>query len=154
MVDVTTPYPREKIVSTYSAFGGVLGGFILYIIMILSTKYMNFSYDSITVLGYVLPKYISVIVVQLHMMGMFICMGGIVGFIPALLTAWIIVASKIYATAKSFILVFVIGMMVSALFLAFLRASFWTIAVTGGTSAVILAFFSLPKKPLENDASD
>ena len=140
------PYPKQRILSVYTCLGGILGGFILYIIMALFTNTMSFPDESITVLGYVLPSYLSFIITHVYMMIVISFIGSIVGLIPAALTGWIIVASRIYASAKSFVLVFVIGTMVSALFLGATVAIAWEIAVTGGISALILALFTLPKK--------
>ena len=140
------PYPKQRILSVYTCLGGILGGFILYIITALFTNTMSFPYESITVLGYVLPSYFSVIVAHMYMMVVMSFMGGVVGLIPALLTACVITASRIYASAKSFVLVFLIGTMVSALFLAAAGSTAWEVAVTGGVSALILALFTLPKK--------
>ncbi|WP_227428834.1 hypothetical protein [Psychrobacter sp. I-STPA6b] len=152
------PYPRQRILSVYTCLGGILGGFILYIIMALFTNIMSLSYESITVLDYVLPSYFSVIVAHMYMMVAMSVMGGVVGLIPALLTACIITASRIYASTKSFVLVFVIGTMVSALFSAAMGSTAWEVAVTGGFSALILALFTLPKKDtdlaLDDNATD
>lgn len=127
-------YPKAKVILCYCLFGGAMGGFFLGLLWIF-TRFR----------GVILLEKLSFVFVSM-------LFGSVLGLLPALFTALILVFRKFYIKSViDYLYLAILGFIVTAITGITFFVPWYVIATVGAISTVILGKFVLPKKDVSHE---
>ncbi len=127
-------YPEKKVMLCYSLFGGAIGGFLLGLLI----TFIGFD-------GTISSE-------ELSLLFMTMLLGSIIGLLPALFTAMILVFSKFYIKSViDYLYLAILGFIVTAIISIEFFVPWYAMGVIGAIVTVILGKLVLPKKDVSHE---